>query len=147
MTSSDTMQALVLHAVGDARLEEIPVPPVTSGQVRVRVGSCGVCGSDIPRIFVKGTYHFPTVCGHEFSGTVESCAEDVTDFQVGVKHEQTPTKVALELRYQLAAAHLKEADVGAALLQWEAISAAATEYRDVAELIQHHREISANRYL
>ena len=83
MTPSDTMQALVLHAVGDARLEEIPVPTVTSGQVRVRVGSCGVCGSDIPRIFVKGTYHFPTVCGHEFAGTIESCAEDVTDFQVG----------------------------------------------------------------
>ena len=61
--ASTTMRALVLHAVGDARLEEIPQPRVAAGEVRVRVGFCGVCGSDIPRVFVEGTYSFPTVCG------------------------------------------------------------------------------------
>ena len=44
---------------------------------------CGVCGSDIPRTFVKGTYHFPTVIGHEFSGTVEACGPGVEDFADG----------------------------------------------------------------
>ena len=46
----------------------------------MRIAYCGVCGSDIPRTFVKGTYHFPTVIGHEFAGTVESCGPGVTDF-------------------------------------------------------------------
>ena len=79
----ETMQALVLHSVGDARLEEIPIPVVNSGRVRVQVGFCGVCGSDIPRLFLKGTYNFPTVCGHEFSGTVESYADDISLFTIG----------------------------------------------------------------
>jgi L-iditol 2-dehydrogenase len=38
--------------------------------VLLRVGACGVCGSDVPRVFQKGTYSFPTIPGHEFSGTV-----------------------------------------------------------------------------
>jgi L-iditol 2-dehydrogenase len=51
--------------------------------VLVRVAFCGICGSDIPRVFVKGTYHFPTVIGHEFSGTVAACGPDVEGFQPG----------------------------------------------------------------
>ena len=30
----------------------------------------GICGSDIPRVFTKGTYHFPTIIGHEFAGEI-----------------------------------------------------------------------------
>ncbi len=77
------MEALVLHGVADLRLEQIPVPQLSDGDVRVRIGFCGVCGSDIPRIFVKGTYSFPTVCGHEFAGVVDACSPDVDDFAPG----------------------------------------------------------------
>ena len=77
------MEALVLHGVGDLRLEQIPVPDLAEGSVRVRIGFCGVCGSDIPRIFVKGTYRFPTVCGHEFAGVVDACGPGVDDFAPG----------------------------------------------------------------
>lgn len=77
------MEALVLHGVGDLRLEKMPIPTVSEGQVRVRIGFCGVCGSDIPRIFSKGTYSFPTVCGHEFAGTVDSCGVGVEEFNPG----------------------------------------------------------------
>ena len=37
-------------------LRTAPVPQPRPGKVRVRIGFCGVCGSDIPRCFVKGTY-------------------------------------------------------------------------------------------
>ena len=77
------MEALVLHGVGDLRLEQIPVPHLSEGEVRVRIGFCGVCGSDIPRIFVKGTYSFPTVCGHEFAGVVDTCGPGVENFSQG----------------------------------------------------------------
>ena len=77
------MEALVLHGIGDLRLEQVPVPHLAEGEVRVRIGFCGVCGSDIPRIFVKGTYSFPTVCGHEFAGIVDACGPDVEDFSPG----------------------------------------------------------------
>ena len=77
------MEALVLYGVGDLRLEQIPVPHLGEGEVRVRIGFCGVCGSDIPRIFVKGTYRFPTVCGHEFAGVVDACGPGVDNFSLG----------------------------------------------------------------
>lgn len=81
--SSGTMEAIVLHGVSDLRYEQVPIPQLQPGTVRVRIGYCGVCGSDIPRCFVKGTYHFPTICGHEFAGTIEAVAADVTQFRAG----------------------------------------------------------------
>ncbi len=77
------MSALVLHGIGDLRLEQLSVPPVSEGEVRIRVGFCGVCGSDIPRIFSKGTYRFPTVCGHEFAGIVDACGPGVDNVVCG----------------------------------------------------------------
>ncbi|MBP5521938.1 MAG: galactitol-1-phosphate 5-dehydrogenase [Bacteroidales bacterium] len=64
------MKALNLHAVGDLRYEEVPNPVRGEGEVLLKIKACGICGSDIPRIFKKGTYHFPTIPGHEFSGQI-----------------------------------------------------------------------------
>lgn len=88
MTTSESrnhtmMNACVLHAVGDIRYQQVPKPHPQRGQVLVRVAFCGVCGSDIPRVFVKGTYRFPTIIGHEFSGIVEACGEDVNRVSPG----------------------------------------------------------------
>ena len=64
------MKACVLHGIGDLRCEEVETPTARDGEVMVRVRACGVCGSDIPRVFSKGTYSFPTIPGHEFAGEV-----------------------------------------------------------------------------
>lgn len=79
----DRMSALVLHAVGDVRLDDVARPGPGEGAVLVRIGFCGVCGSDLPRIFTKGTYSFPTICGHEFAGTVEELGPGVEGVAVG----------------------------------------------------------------
>ncbi len=65
-----TMKAAVLHAVGDLRYEDVPMPKPKEGEVLLKVMAAGVCGSDIPRVFEKGTYHFPTIPGHEFAGLI-----------------------------------------------------------------------------
>ena len=59
-----------LYAINDLRYEEAPIPECAEDEVLVEIKSCGVCGSDLPRVYTKGTYHFPTVIGHEFSGKV-----------------------------------------------------------------------------
>jgi len=79
----EMMNALVLHAVGDGRFERVPKPVAAPGEVLVRVGFCGVCGSDIPRTFTKGTYQFPTICGHEFAGTVEAVGGRIDQYAPG----------------------------------------------------------------
>ncbi len=65
------MKALNLYGINDLRLDNLPMPELGEDEVLVKVKYCGICGSDIPRVFTKGTYHFPTVIGHEFSGVVE----------------------------------------------------------------------------
>ncbi len=70
------MKAYVLHGIGDLRYEDVPVPEIKAGWALVRVAAAGVCSSDIPRIFTKGTYRFPTIPGHEFCGVVEDVAEE-----------------------------------------------------------------------
>lgn len=67
----ETIKSANLHAVNDLRYEDIPMPIPSPDEVLVKVMACGICGSDIPRVYTKGTYHFPTVIGHEFSGLVE----------------------------------------------------------------------------
>lgn len=68
--NNKTMNAAVLHAVGDLRYEAVPMPERKPGEVLMKVMACGVCGSDLPRVFEKGTYHFPTIPGHEFAGLI-----------------------------------------------------------------------------
>lgn len=70
------MKAYVLHGVGDLRYEELPIPECPHGWAIVKVKATGICSSDIPRVFTKGTYHFPTIPGHEFSGVVEKVGDD-----------------------------------------------------------------------
>lgn len=69
------MKAYNLHAINDLRYEEVPMPECKSGWAIVEVKAAGICSSDVPRIFSKGTYHFPTIPGHEFSGVVHSVAD------------------------------------------------------------------------
>ena len=47
MSVPQTMRAVVVHGIGDYRLEEVPVPDVGRGDVLVRVRATGVCASDV----------------------------------------------------------------------------------------------------
>ena len=77
------MKALVLHSVGALRYEEVDVPSIEEGMVLLKIKACGICSSDIPRIFVTGTYHFPTVPGHEFSGQIVAVGDDADEKLLG----------------------------------------------------------------
>ena len=77
------MKAYVLHGIGDLRYEDRPIPELQPGWALVKVLAAGICSSDIPRVFEKGTYHFPTIPGHEFCGQVESVADSADKDWVG----------------------------------------------------------------
>ena len=48
------MEAVVLHGISELKYQQVPVPELRPGTVRVQLGFCGVCGSDIPRSFLQG---------------------------------------------------------------------------------------------
>lgn len=90
------MKALVLHAAGDARLEERAEPsPPGPGEVLLKITRAGLCGTDAseyaagPMMTPLKSRHpasgvlGPIVLGHEFIGVVESVASDVERFSVG----------------------------------------------------------------
>lgn len=71
------MKAYVLHEIGDFRLETVPDPIPKENEVIVAVRAAGICGSDISRIYKSGTYSYPLIPGHEFSGIVTDLGKSV----------------------------------------------------------------------
>ena len=82
------MKAWVLHNINDFRLESIEKPELKDDEVLVAVRAAGICGSDIPRVFNAGTYSYPLIPGHEFSGMAADIGQNVDskwkDQRVGV---------------------------------------------------------------
>ncbi|MBX9457629.1 MAG: galactitol-1-phosphate 5-dehydrogenase [Rhizobium sp.] len=77
------MRAAVMYSPGDIRLEDIPKPEAKPGEVLLKVAAVGVCGSDIPRMLVKGAHKMPIVCGHEFSGHIVGIGDGVEGYALG----------------------------------------------------------------
>ncbi|MFI1991158.1 alcohol dehydrogenase catalytic domain-containing protein [Actinoplanes sp. NPDC020271] len=74
---------VVREAGGPATVEELRLPEIGPGQVRVRVRAAGVCHSDLSMI--NGTLRppHPLVLGHEAAGEVVEVGEHVTRAAVG----------------------------------------------------------------
>lgn len=65
---------LTVFENGNLAVEVAEIPAVQDGEVLLKVKACGICGSDVPRVFNGKSYYYPIVLGHEFSGIVEqSC--------------------------------------------------------------------------
>ncbi|MBN3502977.1 NAD(P)-dependent alcohol dehydrogenase [Burkholderia cenocepacia] len=82
------MKALVLERTRELALRDIDLPQaVGPGDVRIKVHTVGVCGSDVHYYIHGGIGPFrvdaPMVLGHEASGTVVETGADVTHLRVG----------------------------------------------------------------
>lgn len=81
------MRVALLPAVGaPLQIEERPIPEPASGQARVRIQACGVCGSDL---FLQaggfGAEKLPVVPGHEAAGVIDALGPGAegSGFEVG----------------------------------------------------------------
>ncbi len=81
----ETMKACREHAIGEFTTDTIPIPKPVGEQLLVKISACGVCGSDIPRIYSLGTskQRYPLVIGHEFGGTIVEVGPDADPGLVG----------------------------------------------------------------
>jgi L-iditol 2-dehydrogenase len=70
------MKALRLHATGDLRYHDEPLPVPGDGEQLVRVKAVGICGSDLLWFSEAGIgdaqLDRPLVLGHEFAGVTEN---------------------------------------------------------------------------
>ena len=77
-----TMRAAVYRGINDVRVETVPVPEIGTGEILIKVSSCGVCGTDLKKIHT-GSHSAPRIFGHETAGTIVAAGAEVANFQVG----------------------------------------------------------------
>src|SRR5260221_2185259 len=77
-----TMRAGVYREKGIVRVEEVPVPEVREHEVLIKVAVCGICGTDIKKIFHRYVEP-PQILGHELAGTVVAAGPGVTKWEPG----------------------------------------------------------------
>ena len=100
-----TCLCVVIHAPEDLRVDEREVEPLGPGQVRVRVGFGGICGSDL-HYFHQGGFGTvrikrPMALGHEVAGTVVEVAADVTRVRAGDRVAVNPSRPCGRCKYCL----------------------------------------------
>lgn len=86
------MRRVVLHAPGDLRIEECPIPEPGAGEVVLKIGAALTCGTDLktwrrghPRLPVPGPF------GHEYAGRVHAVGANVSEWKPGDRVAGTPT--------------------------------------------------------
>ncbi|WP_213958376.1 MULTISPECIES: L-idonate 5-dehydrogenase [unclassified Variovorax] len=90
------MEALVIHAPGDLRVEQYETAELGSDQLQVRVRCGGICGSDL-HYYQHGGFGTvrikePMVLGHEVAGMIEAVGAQVTKFKVGERIAISPSR-------------------------------------------------------
>ncbi|EKP8544349.1 alcohol dehydrogenase catalytic domain-containing protein [Escherichia coli] len=74
------MKSVVNDTDGIVRVAESVIPEIKhQDEVRVKIASSGLCGSDLPRIFKNGAHYYPITLGHEFSGYIDAVGSGVDD--------------------------------------------------------------------
>jgi len=90
------MKAVVLHAAGDLRVDEVEDASLGPRDVRVRVGAGGICGSDLHyyRHGGFGTVRLrqPMILGHEVAGSIVEVGTAVTGLHPGQKIAVDPSR-------------------------------------------------------
>jgi L-idonate 5-dehydrogenase len=97
------MEALVIHAPGDLRVEEVPTPELGPGQLQVRVRCGGICGSDL-HYYQHGGFGTirikePMVLGHEVAGVIEAVGDGAGGFAAGERVAISPSRPCGLCRY------------------------------------------------
>ncbi|WP_196596186.1 galactitol-1-phosphate 5-dehydrogenase [Pectinatus frisingensis] len=79
------MKAMRLHKINQFTLDEVEKPRPQGNEILLKVQACGICGSDIPRVYELGTRVYPVTLGHEFAGTVCEVGSDKNAGLIGRK--------------------------------------------------------------
>ena len=78
------MKALRYDGPHQLCVVELPIPEPAAGEALLRVGGCGICGSDVHGYTGEsGRRVAGQVMGHEFAGTIAKLGPGATGWRVG----------------------------------------------------------------
>ncbi len=71
----------------------------------------------------------------------------IQDFEIGLKHQNIPQDIYLELKYRIANCYLSLKNIGLGLQHLQDISVINNQYKDVPQLISRYQELNQNKNL
>lgn len=78
------MKSITIQQPGKLVIQERSVPQPLPGDVRIRVSSAGICGSDVHIYRGHNPFaKYPRVIGHEFFGHIDAVGEGVEPSRIG----------------------------------------------------------------
>lgn len=77
------MKAIRMPGHGIVELSELPIPSIGPGELLLQMRACGLCGSDLIKIFGGKSLGQPVSLGHELVGVVGAVGEGVERFAPG----------------------------------------------------------------
>ena len=76
------MKAAVVKSNSNVEIKNIENHSVGPGDILVKMRACGICGSDVEKVF--GKYGQPSMrLGHEPAGIITQVGQEVSNFVVG----------------------------------------------------------------
>lgn len=88
------MKTAVMKAIGKIELEEREIPQPKEGEVLIKIGYVGICGSDVHYFETGAIGDFvvkpPFVLGHEAAGTVVALGKGVDSLKIGDRVAMEP---------------------------------------------------------
>jgi len=76
------MKAAVIKSNSNIEIKNIEKPPIGPGDMLVKMRACGICGSDVEKVF--GKYGQPSMrLGHEPAGIITQVGSEISNFSVG----------------------------------------------------------------
>jgi L-iditol 2-dehydrogenase len=76
------MRSAICQETGHMTIAELPRPEPGPGEVLVRVSACGICGTDLLKLYSTDVAK-PVQLGHEVIGVVAAASADVSGWRVG----------------------------------------------------------------
>ncbi|MFM9106910.1 MAG: zinc-dependent alcohol dehydrogenase family protein [Chloroflexota bacterium] len=112
------MLAVVVEKPHEVAVREIATPHAGPGEVVVRVGACGICGTDLH--VIEGEFPptvYPIVIGHEFGGVVTEVGPGVAGIAEG-------DRVGVEPTLNCGACYFCQRGMGNLCERWSAVGVA-----------------------
>lgn len=73
--------------------------------------------------------------------------EAIQDFEIGLKHENTPQDIKIDIQYNLARCYFEKNQIPKGLMLLKTIRTVNSNYKDVNNLIGRYQELSQNKNL